>query len=330
MATADQVKALVQSFLDKDESRFYATALQVAAKEEKQGHSKFASELRRLVDSRDVTAPQKSIATKFRTIRKASDHASGSFNVEDLLHLTHTDTRLSDMVMSDDCSSHINRTIMEHRQRHRLSKFALHPRRKLLLTGPPGTGKTLTAKVLATELKLPLYTLQFDGLISRYLGETAAKLRMVFDHIASSKAVYLFDEFDAIGAMRSKSNDVGEIRRVLNSFLQFFEEDHSESLIICATNHPEMLDKALFRRFDDIIEFKKPGVLEMKRFIENRLFLFDLKCIDLDKVCASVTDLSYADLGQACDDAAKNSVLYNDGIFTEDELSRAITYRSVK
>ncbi len=328
MATADQIKALVKSFVDKDENRFFTTALQVADKEERLGHNKVASDIRKLVQTRDIAHLSTKRNTKFQSLKKSAHISLAESDIEELLHLTPTSARFSDLVLDEECRGHIERALVEYRQKDQLAKFGLLPKRKLLLTGPPGTGKTMTAKALATELHLPLYTLQFDGLISRYLGETAAKLRMVFDHINSSKAVYLFDEFDAIGAKRNGSNDVGEIRRVLNSFLQFFEEDSSESLIICATNHPELLDPALFRRFDDTVEFSYPGVEEAEAFIKTRLFLFESEGINFKKVSESVKNLSYAELGQACDDCARDSVLNYDGKLTQTRLINSIRHRS--
>ena len=120
----------------------------------------------------------------------------------------------------------------------RILDHGLSPRRKLLLVGPPGTGKTLTASVLAGELGLPLLEVRLDGLITRFMGETAAKLRQIFDATDQTRGVYFFDEFDAIGSERAIANDVGEIRRVLNSFLQMIEQDRSHSMVIAATTIP--------------------------------------------------------------------------------------------
>jgi SpoVK/Ycf46/Vps4 family AAA+-type ATPase len=188
-----------------------------------------------------------------------------------ILEVSNPGTGAGEIVLSEEVSGRLKRVILEQRQKDKLEQFGLQPRRKLLFTGSPGTGKTMSAAVLATELKLPLYTILLDGLITRYMGETAAKLRLIFDHIQQTRAVYLFDEFDAIGAQRGATNDVGEIRRVLNSFLLFVEQDRSDSVIVAATNHPELLDRALNRRFDDIIKFDRPDAVRISRLIENRL-----------------------------------------------------------
>ncbi|HDV6336544.1 TPA: ATP-binding protein, partial [Klebsiella michiganensis] len=199
--------------------------------------------------------------------------------------------------------------------------------RKLLFTGPPGTGKTMSASVIATELKLPLYTVVLDNLITRYMGETAAKLRLIFDHIKQTRAVYFFDEFDAIGTQRGAQNDVGEIRRVLNSFLIFVEQDDSESIVLAATNHPELLDRALYRRFDDIIPFTKPEGDLIKALIEQRLAVFDLKNLSWDTIIESSSGLSSAEITRASEDAAKESVLYNGNNLTTELLVKAIQRR---
>ena len=143
-----------------------------------------------------------------------------------------------------------------------------------MLIGSPGTGKTMTAKALAKELHLQLHTIQVDRLVTKFMGETSAKLRQIFDLIQEEHGVYLFDEFDAIGGDRSNDNDVGEMRRVLNSFLQFIEQDTSDSLIIAATNNPKLLDHALFRRFDDVLYYEKPDADQRKALIANVLGTF--------------------------------------------------------
>jgi len=138
----------------------------------------------------------------------------------------------------------------------------------------------MTAAALAGELRMPLFTVVFDSLISKYMGETASKLRIVFDAMIGTRGVYFFDEFDAIGSRCGERNDVGEIRRVLNSFLQLLERDDSDSLVIAATNHPELLDSALFRRFDDVVRYALPDDTIAVRILKNRLGAFDIERID--------------------------------------------------
>jgi SpoVK/Ycf46/Vps4 family AAA+-type ATPase len=167
----------------------------------------------------------------------------------------------------------------------------------------------MTASVLAGELRLPLFTIQLDGLITKYLGETAAKLRLIFDAIQQTRGVYLFDEFDALGGERGTRNEVGEIRRVLNSFLQFLELDASESLIVAATNHSQILDRALFRRFDAVIEYELPSTEIAESVLRSRLAYLDTGDVVWSKVIDAAQGLCHADLVRACDHAAKDAIL---------------------
>ncbi len=216
--------------------------------------------------------------------------------------------RLSSLVLSQTIEERLRRVIVEQRQQNKLRHHGLRPRRKLLFIGPPGTGKTVTAAALAGELHIPLFTILLEGVITKFMGETATKLKIVFDSMMVDKSVYLFDEFDALGARRSQTNDVGEIRRILNTFLQLLEKDDSQGLIIAATNHPELLDRALFRRFDDVIEYGIPDRDTALKIIQCRLARFKLN-INWDRISNESAGLSQAELVRASDDAAKNAIL---------------------
>ncbi len=185
----------------------------------------------------------------------------------------------------------------------------------------------MTASVLATECRLPLLFVQLHSLISKYMGETAAKLHHVFDAMVETRGVYLFDEFDAIGAARAAGNDVGEIRRVLNSFLQFLERDDSESIIVAATNFMDMLDDALFRRFDDVIIYEIPDGDQIRELIQNRLTAFDLGGIEWEDVLIAARGLSHAEVARACDDAARTAVLSGEKAIHTKDLSRVLGNR---
>lgn len=323
MATAGQIKALLKSHAERDEERFYAIALQVAASAARAGHHKLAEDIKALVERSRNRAPMAAVGRATPLLRQPKGDLNG------LLEVSHPGVGVGEIVLSEAVGERLQRVILEQRQKDKLNRYGLNCRRKLLFTGPSGSGKTMAAAVLATELKLPLYTILLDGLITRYMGETAAKLRLIFDHIQQTRAVYLFDEFDAIGAQRGAANEVGEIRRVLNSFLLFVEQDASESIIVAATNHPELLDRALHRRFDDIIKFDKPDTV--RSLIKNRLAAFDLSSLALDSLVRVAEGLSCAEAVRACEDAAKDAVLHHDSRLSTELLQKAIDDRqSVK
>jgi SpoVK/Ycf46/Vps4 family AAA+-type ATPase len=158
-------------------------------------------------------------------------------------------------------------------------------------------------------LRLPLVIVLMDKLTTKFMGETSAKLRQVFDLVGSRQAVYLFDEFDAIGAERSRENDVGEIRRVLNAFLQLIEHDRSSSVIIAATNNQGILDPALFRRFDDVIRYHLPDPSEVANLLLIRLGRFKSPRMGVDRIVDAAQGLSHAEIVLAVNDAIKHTIL---------------------
>ena len=199
--------------------------------------------------------------------------------------------------------------------------------RKLLLVGPPGTGKTMTASVLAGELGLPLFEVRLDGLITKFMGETAAKLRLIFDSTRHARGVYFFDEFDAIGSQRGLANDVGEIRRILNSFLQMIEQDKSHSLIIGATNHPEILDNALFRRFDDLLYYELPSEEGIINILRSRLQHKVANGTSWKRLATRAMGLSYAELTRATNEVLKTAIMLRKDMITEQDIRLAIAER---
>ena len=294
MATAEQLKFLIQSHFEHDNTRFTTLALQVAAHEARAGHPQLAVEIRRLIDKgKGDTA--KVIPFK----ADLGDLVIVDYDLQD---------RLPDLIVSTSMQSRIERVLKEFRQQDKLKQHGMSHRRKLLLCGPPGCGKTLSASVIAGELDLPLCTVLMDKLVTKFMGETGAKLRQVFDTIAERRGVYLFDEFDAIGAERNRDNDVGEIRRVLNAFLQLIERDQSDSLIIAATNNHSMLDQALFRRFDDVITYGLPDAAERARLLAQRLGRYKGK-VATAKLVAVAEGLSHAEITMAVNDAIKDAIL---------------------
>ncbi|MCX5647913.1 MAG: ATP-binding protein [Planctomycetota bacterium] len=321
MATAEQLKALVRSYTEGDEDRFFAVAMQIAAHAARTGKEKLAKELQALVDEAKKRRPLETRPRSVSIVRPDSALAG-------LVTASFPQTRLSDMVLSKVTRGHLDRVVLEYGEADRLFAYGLSPRRKLLLVGPPGSGKTMTASALAGELSLPLLTVQLHTLISRFMGETAAKLHLVFDAMSRTRGVYLFDEFDAIGGRRVATNDVGEVRRILNSFLQFLEQDGSGSIIIAATNLVGMLDEALFRRFDDVVRYDLPTTEMAKLLIQNHLAAFDVRNLAWDILLPGTRGLSHAEITRACDDAAKDTVLADRSAITTENLTAALAQRA--
>ena len=317
MATAQHIKSLLESYSDADGEMFVSVALQIAAHEARSGKGKLAADIKRLVDDIKSKQRQAKVGGSVPISRPTGELAA-------LLSATYPRTKLSEMVLAPEQDDSLKLVLHEYRQHAKLREHGLSARRKLLLVGPPGVGKTMTSWALAGELKLPHFTVQLHSLITKYMGETAAKLFAVFESMKHTRGVYLFDEFDAIGSMRTGSNDVGEIRRVLNSFLQFLEQDDSESLIVAATNLEAILDGALFRRFDDVIRYDLPTEDDRRTLIENRLSSFEVTRADLSTLAQAAEGLSHAELCRACDQAAKLAVLADHRKIATLELEQAI------
>jgi len=320
MSNARQILALLKTHVRGDEAEFFSLAMQVAAEEARAGHVKIAEEIRSLIDEAKSKGIIKRQGGSVVVLQPRGELAN-------LVSVQQPTARLSSMVLTLPVQERLSRVLLEYRQRTRLRNHGLRPRRKLLFIGAPGTGKTMSAAAIAAELHLPLFTILLEGVITKFMGETATKLRTVFECIAIEKGVFLFDEFDALGSRRTHVNDVGEIRRVLNSFLQLLEKDDSDSLIIAATNHPELLDRALFRRFDDVIEFQIPERETVLAIIRSRLVQFDTSNLDWSEITAVTEGMTQADLAQASDDAAKNAVLSGSSSIQMRDLVEALRER---
>lgn len=318
MATADQLKALVRSHAQGDDDTFYAVALQVAAGAARSGKANLAHDLRQLVDEHK-TAPRRH--PRPIPVSQLRGDLAG------LLAVSYPEVARSDLVLEDDLRAQLDRILAEQRQADVLHARGFSPARKLLFVGPPGTGKTMSARMLASQLRLPLFTIRLDGLITKFMGETAAKLRAIFDAIQDVRGIYLFDEVDALAGERSRQNDVGEIRRVLNSFLQFLEEDDSDSLLVAASNHPTLLDRALFRRFDMVISYPPPSPEIIRAVIVNRLANMTTGDLDWGAILDAAAGLSHSDVTLAAEQAAKDCILRGGETVMTADIATALVNR---
>lgn len=312
----EHITAMVRSHASGDDASFYSIALQVAAREARQGHHVLADDIKKAVDSSRQARTVTSNVT-------ALPQPHG--DLAELVEVTDPDVHLRELVTSAGIIGQIKQVIAEQRQRKGLLDHGFAPAHRLLLEGPPGTGKTMTASVLATELSLPMFTVRLDSLLSKFMGETASKLRIVFEAVARRRGVYLFDEFDALGADRS-GNDVGEARRILNSFLVFLEEASLESIVIAATNHRSILDKALFRRFDAVLTYSLPDARQAGTVIRARLGTL-LSGTSLAKLSDLTDGLSHADLVKAAEASAKAALMRGEPHISREDIVSALETR---
>lgn len=294
MATADQILSLIRNHLNNDDTQFRKVALQISAVEARSGHAIVARTIKELLNQKK---------TSLGTVRLVSKNK----DIDDLLLQVDTYGDMTSLVLSQELKEKLDRVIKEYLKKETLSKYGLANRRKLLLYGASGTGKTMTASALAKEFNLPFFVVRTEKVVTKFMGETGQKLGRIFDFINEVPAVYLFDEFDAIGSQRGMDNEVGEQRRILNTFLQLLERDDSDSFIIAATNSIESIDKAMFRRFDDVIEYKLPDTEQ--RLALLREYLYTAKDLDFSSAEPLFDGMSHAEIKMVCSDIFKEFLL---------------------
>ncbi|MGY3610276.1 MULTISPECIES: AAA family ATPase [unclassified Bradyrhizobium] len=316
MSNAKAILALLRSRSEGDDDAFFSIALQIAAAEARQGRRTTAEELRQEIE--------KARAQASRGASVPIPFASPRGSLEGLLEMRDPKYRLKDVVLNERLMARFADILRQQRRRDWLREHGKTPTRRLLFVGPPGSGKTMSAEAVAGELHLPLFVIRLEGLITRYMGESAAKLRLIFDETAKRRGVYLFDEFDAVGGQRTAVNDVAEMRRVLNSFLQFMEEGNStDSIIVCSTNHPSLLDRALLRRYDQVLEFAAPTSEQIKQLISANIAPMKPVTPRWKQIIHAAEGLSQSEIVRAADDAVKTAILdERKSLSTEDIVDR--------
>lgn len=308
MATGEQLKKLLSAFRDRDDSTFYRVADQIIADELAANHHALARDLKRALGS----ARQKQ-----GDLVLLRDKRFG----QNLLHVDDSDTTSDELVLADRTERQISRVLEEHRSASKLSSYGYQPKRKLLFWGPPGCGKTMAAHLIAHELGLPIGTVRISALISSYLGDTATHLETVFDTANKQPIVLLLDEVDAVGKTRDDRQDVGEVKRVVNSLLQSMDAfTKNKSIVIAASNHQYLLDAALWRRFDDVIEFPLPGSQEIAKYLHKLLNGVRAK-ITFSRLAKSMLGFSFADIEKIAVEAVKTMILEGRENLTERDLT---------
>lgn len=318
MASAKLLRQLVKSGTEGNQDAFKRISEQLIQEERSKNHHLLANDLERILYGRRTTATQP-LSSLGERLPKDKERGLP------LLQIREPVRRLEDVVLSDENSSVLNEVLQEHHRAEALSSYGLHPVDRLLFCGPPGCGKTLTAEVLAGELGLPLAIVRIDSVVSSFLGETAANLRQVFDFISSVPMVVLFDEFDALAKERSDDAEHGELKRVVNAFLQMLDAYEGKSILVAATNHERILDQAIWRRFDEVLVFESPNLEQLRRLLSIKLSglrrEFD---IEDARIAGLFKGMSHADVERVLRRAAKDMVLAGKEFLSERHLQTAI------
>ena len=318
MANAKLLRQLIKTGAEGNQEAFKRVSEQIIQDERAKNHHLLANDLEKILyGRRNSSTPSLSALSDRLPKDKERDLP--------LLQIKESVRRLEDVVLSDENSSLLNEILQEHHRAEILKSHGLYPVDRLLFCGPPGCGKTLTAEVLASELGLPLAIVRIDSVVSSFLGETAANLRQVFDFISSVPMVVLFDEFDALAKERADNAEHGELKRVVNAFLQMLDAYEGKSLLVAATNHERILDPAIWRRFDEVLVFENPNLEQLRRLLSIKLRglrrEFD---IDDSRIIGLFKGMSHADVERVLRRAAKDMVLAGKEFLSERHLQSAI------
>ena len=219
--------------------------------------------------SSQASLPRLEAPTRSRARPQPSHESDLPERVSELVHAIPAERRLSDLVLAPQVVDAVEEFIDEFSQAPLLRSHSLEPRHTVLLLGPPGNGKTSLAEALATELSLPLLSVRYDAIVDSFLGETSNRLRRLIEFATLNPCVLFFDEFEAVGKERSDAQETGEIKRVVSTLLVQMDRLPSHTLIVCATNHPELLDRAVWRRFEMKLEIGKPGPQQLMEWFEK-------------------------------------------------------------
>lgn len=320
MASGKLLRQLIKSGTQGDLAGFLAASEAVIKEEREKNHHLLANDLERLLYGSQAT-----VGKNVRRLNSLPGLPISKDNGLALLEERAAVREEKDIVLSDAAQSALDEILMEHNRVNVLKSYGLQPAQKLLFCGPPGCGKTLAAEVVAHSLSMPLVVVRLDSVISSFLGETAANLRKVFDYIAAHPVVALFDEFDALTKDRGDSADHGELKRSVNAVLQMMDSYRGESILIATTNYEDLLDKAVWRRFDEVVRFEMPNLEQIKRLLALKLSGIRRNFeVDDAKVASSFKGMSHADIERVLRRAVKEMILSGREFLEKSHLDTAL------
>lgn len=312
-----ELKALFRAYREGDELAFRRAAQEIVEEEEAKNHVALARDLRTLLasgGSRSAVAPGV-------TLPEPPKDREGEWP---LAQVRHAERALDDLVLTGTLLERLNALTEEYRRWEEIDRRGIPRRQRILFHGPPGCGKTSAAEAIAAEVGLPLVVVRIDAVVSSYLGETASNLHRIFDFVAQGSWVLLFDEFDALGKARDDPTEHGEIKRVITAFLQMLDAFRGPSLLIAATNHEHLLDPALWRRFDDVLEFPRATVHQSRKLLRDRLRTVKHRGLNIDASASRLKGKPHAAIEKVAWDAIRFAVLADRDVVDQRDLDRAV------
>lgn len=294
MARSDLLVNLIKAGSSGNENLFKNTVNAIIAEEKSKQHHVLVE---KLTESMKSNSKQEN---KFSNIGSSSN----------LFHQTSARLPLEDMWLSKGNQEIVNELVEEHQRLELLRSYGLEPRNRVILIGPPGNGKTSLASAIADKLMIPMYTINYAGIIGSYLGETTSRLAKVLDEVRSQNCMLFIDEFETIAKERGDKNETGEIKRVVSSLLLEIDKLPAHVIVVAASNHPELLDRAIWRRFPVKLSLNSPATKEINNFLLDQLRDFSPKRkTKLKEVSIKLKGLSYSDIENFCLDIKRRLVL---------------------
>jgi SpoVK/Ycf46/Vps4 family AAA+-type ATPase len=286
MARSDLLLNLVKAGVNGDTGTFRRTVDAIVAEERGKQHNVLADQIERVVKT-----------TNGNALANAPRHApEGNQRAKDFISEIMPRRRLDDLVLPDTTQLATRQLIEEQQRSSILRSHSLEPRHRILLVGPPGNGKTTLAEAIAESLAIPMFVVRYEGMIGSFLGETAARLKRVFEYARTTPCVLFFDEFDAVGKERGDKHETGEIKRVVTSLLMQIDDLPSYVVVIAATNHSELLDRAVWRRFQLRLSLPAPTQKQLTHFLQQLAEKAELKLgVSAAQITKSLGRVSYAE-----------------------------------
>ena len=310
MARSDLLVSLVRAGATGEREMLKSTVEALVADERAKSHHAFADRLQRALNAVSVTPP---------SLSSTSIPSGGGRDA--ILEITPR-VQLDDLILPLPVRRNAEQLIEEHARVGVLRAHGFEPRHRILLSGPPGNGKTSFAESVAEALSLPFFVVRYDALIGSYLGETNTRLRKLFDYIRTQPCVLFFDEFDAVGKERGDTHETGEIKRVVSFLLMQLDQLPSYVIIISATNHAELLDRAVWRRFQLRLDFPAPDHSMLSTYIDRLIDMWpERPRVKAPAIASTLGKVSYAEALEFCQNVRRRCILGLGDIAIEEALA---------